>query len=169
MTTFAGRHPTTLRRIGLILVFAAAILGTTRLTLEFGAIANAPTAAFSFLILVLLSAFFGDLPVAVAASVIATLCFNYFYLPPIGTFHIEAFSDWISLAAFLLTALTISGLTSSAASHAARAHALDRTLSQMKMTWTFGTCTSTRERHPWPCWPSGARRCPPAPSKPWPT
>jgi K+-sensing histidine kinase KdpD len=125
-------HRVTLKRCGLILAFAAAILATARLTLEFGAIANAPTAAFSFLILVLLSAFFGDFLVAVTTSVVATLCFNYFYLPPVGTFYIAAFADWISLAAFLLTAITISRLTSSAAENTAKADMLDKTMVQLR-------------------------------------
>jgi K+-sensing histidine kinase KdpD len=64
--------------------------------------------------------------------VIAALCFNYFYLPPVGTFNIYAFSDWISLAAFLLTAVAISGLTSSSAQNRAKANALDKSLSQLK-------------------------------------
>ena len=126
-------HRVILKRCGLILAFAAAILGTTRLTLEFGTITNAPTAAFCFLILVLLSAFFGDFLVAITTSVVATLCFNYFYLPPVGTFYIAAFSDWISLAAFLLTAVTISRLTSSAAENMATATVLDNTMRQLKV------------------------------------
>jgi len=129
---FASRHRATLRRSWLIFFFAAAILGATWLTLEFGTITNAPTAAFIFLILVLLSAFLGDLAVAITTSVAATLCFNYFYLPPVGTFHIDAFSDWVSLAAFLLTAVAISSLTSSAVSNKARADELGKTLTQLK-------------------------------------
>lgn len=126
------RHRTMLIRYGKIVAFSAAILGTTRLTLEFGAITNAPTAAFSYLVLVLLSAFFGDFLVAITTSVVATLCFNYFYLPPVGTFYIAAFSDWISLAAFLLTAVTISHLTSSAAENTAKVNVLDKTMAQLK-------------------------------------
>jgi len=128
---FISRHRAILIRFGLIFVFTAAILVTTRLTLEFGAITNAPTAAFSFLILVLLSAFFGDFVVAITTSLVATLCFNYFYLPPVGTFNIDAFSDWISLAAFLLTSVAISGLTSSAARNKARVNEMDKALTQL--------------------------------------
>jgi K+-sensing histidine kinase KdpD len=137
----ASRHRATFKTLWLGLAFAAAILGTTRLTLAFGAIANATTAAFSFIILVLLAAFFGGLPVAITTSVVATLCFNYFYLPPVGAFHIAAFSDWISLAAFLLASVAISVLTAAAARNAARANALDRALAQLKelAAWLLST------------------------------
>ena len=119
-------------RFGKILVFTAAILGTTKLTLEFASLTSASTAAFSFLIIVLLSAFFGDLLVAIAISVVATLCFDYFYLPPLGTFHIDAFSDWISLAAFLLASVIISRLTASASENVAKVRALDLALTELR-------------------------------------
>jgi Osmosensitive K+ channel histidine kinase len=38
----------------------------------------------------------------------SALCFNFFFLPPTGTFTISAFSDWIALLAFLVTAIVIS-------------------------------------------------------------
>ena len=129
---FTVTHRATLLRIGKILAFAGAVLGTTKLTLEFGAITSASTAAFSFLMLVLLAAYFGDLLVAISTSLVATLCFDYFYLPPVGTLNISAFSDWISLATFLLASVIISRLTASAAEHATRAHVLTKTLAQLK-------------------------------------
>ncbi len=132
---FVNKHRKSLRRLGLIFAFVFAVLATMRLTLAFGTITNAPTAAFSFLILVLLSAFFGDFIVSIITSIVATLCFNYFYLPPTGTFFIADFSDWISLTAFLLTAGVISRLTSSASENATKADLLDKTLVQLK---TFG-------------------------------
>ena len=130
--TLINKQRVILKRCGLIFAFATAVLCITNLTLEFDKITNVPTAAFSFLILVLLSAFVGDFIVAITTSVAATLCFNYFYLPPVGTFNIYAFSDWISMAAFLLTAVAISSLTSSSAQNRAKANALDKSLSQLK-------------------------------------
>lgn len=125
-------HRFTLIKLGKILAFAGAILATTALTQEFGTLNSAPTAAFSFLILVVLSAFFADLLVAITTSIVATLCFDYFYLPPFGTFNITALSDWISLAAFLLASVIISRLTASAAEHAAKAKLMNETLLQLK-------------------------------------
>lgn len=130
MKTATG-HRATLMRTGKSLGFAAAILGVTKLSLEFAALTSASTAAFSFLIIVLLSAFFGDLLVAITTSVIATLCFDYFYLPPVGTFTISAFSDWIALAAFLLTSVIISRLTAAAAENRAKAHVLGKSQAQL--------------------------------------
>jgi K+-sensing histidine kinase KdpD len=119
-------------RIVKIFIFTAAVLITTKLTLEFGMLAKVPTAAFSFLIIVLLSAFFGDLIVAITTSIIATLCFDYFYLTPVGTLNISSFSDWISLTAFLLTSVIISHLTASAAENKSNATMLNKTILQIK-------------------------------------
>jgi two-component system sensor histidine kinase KdpD len=130
MTT-AVRHRALLIRLGKIIGFAVAVLITTKLTLAFGALATVPTAAFCFLIIVLLSAFFGDLAVAITTSLVATLCFDYFYLPPAGTLNIAAFADWISLAAFLLASVIISRLTASAADNGDRADVLERTVVQL--------------------------------------
>ncbi|HMD68554.1 MAG TPA: DUF4118 domain-containing protein, partial [Chitinivibrionales bacterium] len=115
-----------------MLAFAAAILVATKLTLVFGSLTNASTAAFSFLIIVLLSAFFGNLLVAISTSLVATLCFDYFYLPPVGTFNITAFSDWISLAAFLLASVITSRLTAAAAENKRKANVLNNALVQLK-------------------------------------
>jgi two-component system, OmpR family, sensor histidine kinase KdpD len=120
------------KRIGLVLASIAAICCTTILTLKFHTLASAPTAAFCFLIIVLLASYFGDLMVAIIVSIIATLCFDYFYLPPFGTFNISAFSDWIALIAFLLTSVIISDLTASAAENKANAKALSKALVQVK-------------------------------------
>jgi K+-sensing histidine kinase KdpD len=125
------KHPVLLKRIGLIALSSAAILGATRILLGLQAISSPPTAAFSFLIIVLLSAFFGDIVVAIITSAVATLCFDFSFLPPYGTFNIAAFSDWIALAAFLLTSIIISHLTASAADNAAKAKAAAQDLSAL--------------------------------------
>src|SRR6266436_5802925 len=72
---------------------------------------NPTTIALAFLLGVLgISASWG-LRQAVFMSVIATLAFNYFFLPPIGTFHISGPQNWIALFAFLVTAVTASELS----------------------------------------------------------
>jgi K+-sensing histidine kinase KdpD len=129
---FTTKQRDNLVLFGKMLGFAAAILVTTKLTLMFGGLANASTTAFSFLIIVLLSAFFGDFLVATTTSIVATLCFDYYFLPPFGTFYIAAFSDWISLAAFLLASLIISRLTAAAAENKGKANVLNKTMVQMK-------------------------------------
>ena len=129
---FSIRHPGALIRLVKVLVFSGAILCATKLTLVFGTLANTATAAFSFLIIVLLSAYFGDLLVAVITSLVATMCFDYFYLPPVGRFNIAAFSDWISLATFLIASFIVSWLTAEAAENKAKSNVLNKTLVQIK-------------------------------------
>jgi two-component system, OmpR family, sensor histidine kinase KdpD len=72
---------------------------------------NPTTIALAFLLGVLgISASWG-LRQAVFMSVIATLAFNYFFLPPVGTFSISDPQNWIALFAFLVTAVTASELS----------------------------------------------------------
>jgi two-component system sensor histidine kinase KdpD len=130
------KHQAIIIRLGQILVFSAAIFCTTLFTLKFHTISSVSTVAFIFLIIVLLSAYFGTFLVAIITSVSATLCFDYFYLSPFGTFTIAAFPDWISLVAFLLTSVIISRLTASAAENKAEATMLGNSLLQLK---EFGT------------------------------
>ena len=129
---FIREYQAIIKKVGLVFASAGAIFCSTAITLKFNTITSAPTAAFCFLTIVLLSAFFGDLLVAIVTSIVATLCFDYFYLPPLGTLHISAFSDWIALAAFLLTSVIISRLTASAAENKAKAKVLNKTLVQLK-------------------------------------
>ena len=129
---FIIRNQTTLIKIGKILLFSALILSVTQLIRAFAAISSPSTAAFIFLIIVLLSAFFGDLLVAIITSIVATLCFDYFFLPPFGTFNIAAYPDWISLVAFLVTSVIISHLTASAAENATNVKELKKAMEQLK-------------------------------------
>jgi K+-sensing histidine kinase KdpD len=129
---FSKRYGSILIRVGKIMAFVLAIFATTKLTLMFGTLANASTTAFTFLIIVLLSAFFGDFLVAISTSIVATLCFDYYFLPPYGTFYIASFSDWISLATFLLASVIISHLTASAVENKSNADALTKSLVQLK-------------------------------------
>ncbi len=44
-------------------------------------------------------------------SVAATLCVDYFFLPPVGTLNINDSQDWVALVSFLITALVGSELS----------------------------------------------------------
>ncbi len=72
---------------------------------------NPTTMALAFLLGVLAISAFWGLREAVFMSVIATLAFNYFFLPPIGTFTIADPQNWIALFAFLVTAVSASELS----------------------------------------------------------
>jgi two-component system sensor histidine kinase KdpD len=41
---------------------------------------------------------------------LATACFNYFFLPPIGTFHIADLANWVALVCFLIATTVASRL-----------------------------------------------------------
>ncbi len=82
--------------------------GITFLTLA--ADANAITAGFLYLPVVLGLATWSGWAVGAAASVAATLCLNYFFLPPVGTFHIEDPSNWVALGCFLASSTLVSHL-----------------------------------------------------------
>ena len=82
---------------------------------------NAATVSLVFLLNVLLIATrWGSVP-ALAASILALLCFNFFFLPPLGTFHIAATDNWIALVAFLITAVTVGQLSARARKRAEEA------------------------------------------------
>ena len=63
-----------------------------------------------FLVTVLLSSAYWGLRYAVVMALGATTAFNYFFLPPIGSFTIADPQNWIALFAFLVTALVASKL-----------------------------------------------------------
>lgn len=129
---FITKHRVLLIRFGKVIAFIAAVLCITKLTLTFSALANTSTTAFIFIVIVLLSAFFGDFFIALTTSIVATLCFDYYFLPPFGTFNITSFFDWISLATFLLASVMISRLTASAAANKIQAGILNKSLVQIK-------------------------------------
>jgi two-component system sensor histidine kinase KdpD len=71
---------------------------------------NPNTAGFAFLIVVLFASLRGGLIAGLSASVIATLCYNFFFFDPLYTFTIHEPSNWIALAAFLVTSVIVSRL-----------------------------------------------------------
>ncbi len=69
---------------------------------------NATTAGFAYLLGVLAIATAWGLIEAIVTSVVAMLCFNFFFLPPVGQFTIADPQNWVALLAFLATALVAS-------------------------------------------------------------
>lgn len=72
---------------------------------------NATTVGFAYLLLVLIIASTWGFADAIVASIAATLAFNFFFLPPLGTFTIADPQNWIALFSFLATALIASRLS----------------------------------------------------------
>ncbi len=92
-------------------VIATALAGIVALYRHFSGI-NETTVALTLLLAVLVFAGSWGLRYALVASVAATALFNYYFLPPIGTFTISDTQNWIALFAFLGTAIYASHLAS---------------------------------------------------------
>ncbi len=72
--------------------------------------ANPTTVALTFLLAVLIVSASWGLWYAIAFAIAATLAFNFFFLPPLGTFTIAETQNWVALFAFLATAIIASQL-----------------------------------------------------------
>ncbi|HEV3332785.1 MAG TPA: ATP-binding protein [Bryobacteraceae bacterium] len=71
----------------------------------------ATTVGFAYLLLVLIIASTWGFVEAALASVVATLTFNFFFLPPLGTFTIGDPQNLVAFVSFLITALIASRLS----------------------------------------------------------
>ncbi|MDX2149634.1 MAG: DUF4118 domain-containing protein [Bryobacteraceae bacterium] len=83
--------------------------------------ANATTAGFLYLLVVLGVATRSGFRASALVSVAAMLCYNFFFLPPVGRFTIADPENWVALFTFLLTALVASHLSDRAQKQAAEA------------------------------------------------
>jgi two-component system, OmpR family, sensor histidine kinase KdpD len=72
---------------------------------------NPTTVALTLLLSVLLVSAYWGLRYALALAVFASISFNYFFLPPLGTFTISDPQNWVALLAFLVTAILASQLS----------------------------------------------------------
>ena len=66
------------------------------------------------------------LPYAVAVSVVSMLAFNFFFLPPTHTLRLADSENWVALAVYLVTAISVSELAARARRRAAEAERLAR-------------------------------------------
>ncbi len=88
--------------------------------------ANQTTVALTLLLLILALAAKWSLRYALVISLAATLAYNYFFLPPIGTIAIADAQNWLALFAFLATALIGSRLSQRARDEADEMRARQR-------------------------------------------
>jgi K+-sensing histidine kinase KdpD len=103
--------------VGYVAAFVGIAVATGLLKL-FGPHVNPTTAALAFLLVVLFVATaWGSRP-AVFASLLGVAGFNFFFLPPFGTFTIRNPDNWVAFFAFLITAFT-AGQLSARAKHRA--------------------------------------------------
>ena len=92
---------------------------------------NQTTVALMFLVMVLLTSAYWGLRYALVLALAATGTFNFFFLPPFGTFTIADPQNWVALFAFLITALVASNLAERARNEAEGAEQRRREVEQL--------------------------------------
>lgn len=107
------------RYVGAVLAVAA---GTALLAVRREHI-NSATVGLGFLLVVLFVAILWGSKPALLASVLGVLCFNFFFLPPFYTLTIVDSQNWVSLAAFFITAVAVGQLSARARQRAEEAEA----------------------------------------------
>jgi K+-sensing histidine kinase KdpD len=95
-------------------VAVVVIAAVTAVLKVFGSQVNHTTVALALLLAVLFVATAWGSKPAVLSALLGVACFNFFYLPPVGTFTIAAPENWIALFAFLVTAITAGQLSARA-------------------------------------------------------
>ncbi|MBV8052389.1 MAG: DUF4118 domain-containing protein [Acidobacteriaceae bacterium] len=97
-------------RIALHYLGALAVVIAIVVACHFVVHVNPTTVALAFVIaVVIVSANWGLRP-AIFLALLATLAFNYYFLPPVGTLTIADPQNWVALFAFLVTAIIASQL-----------------------------------------------------------
>lgn len=117
------------------LAYPVAFAGVAGITLVLAPLVphrlNTTTVALALLLAVLLTAMLGGSRPAIIASVLGVLCFNYFFMPPTGTFTIADSQNWLALGAFLITAITVGELSARARRRANEAEAGRREIERL--------------------------------------
>ncbi len=72
---------------------------------------NLPTAGFIALLIVVLTALKFGFWEATACSFAAVACLDYFFTPPIHSFHVDDPENWVALVTFEIIALIVSRLS----------------------------------------------------------
>ncbi|RPJ74050.1 MAG: DUF4118 domain-containing protein, partial [Acidobacteria bacterium] len=92
----------------------AALGAVAAVTLVYGRwlhVSNPATVSTTYLLVVLLVATRSRFWIAAVTSLAAMLCFNYFFLPPVGTLTIADPPNWVALLVFLAVSLVASNLS----------------------------------------------------------
>ncbi|HEX7151227.1 MAG TPA: DUF4118 domain-containing protein [Thermoanaerobaculia bacterium] len=79
---------------------------------------NPITMGFAYLVAVVFLSMWSGLWGGIAASLLATGAYNYFFLPPQHTFHVDDARNWVALTAFLLSSLVVSRIVLAARAEA---------------------------------------------------
>jgi two-component system, OmpR family, sensor histidine kinase KdpD len=108
-----------------ILQFVASLAAVALITLLYRTVihVNATTVSLTLLMAILVVSALWGMAVSVPMSIIAMLMFNYYFLPPTGTFTVSDPQNWVALAAFLAVAVVGSHLATRARQQAEQASA----------------------------------------------
>lgn len=82
---------------------------------------NTTTIAFTYLLAILGASALWGLAASIFMSLAATLAYNFFFLPPVGTLVISDPQNWVAMFAFLITSVVGSDLADRARRQAAEA------------------------------------------------
>lgn len=102
-------------------VACAAIVPAVVVFYRRGPHANPTTVALTFLLAVLIVSANWGFWYAASLALLATLAFNFFFLPPVGTLTIADPQNWVALFAFLVTAVIAGQLSERARRETVRA------------------------------------------------
>lgn len=127
-------RPSTARRIAQKFGSYAASLAAVALitlTLRNQPLATEAVTGFTFLLAVLVSSALAGYGPSILMSVAATLAYDYFFIPPVNTWNITDYRDWVALSAFLVTSLVGSTLSAWARRQTAEADRRRREAEQL--------------------------------------
>jgi len=122
--------PTVFRRDAAVLLGGLAAIAAVTDLLRAIPDVGTTTVALIFLLIVLGTATFARLRVAVAASIVSTLAFNFFFLQPVGTFAVADPQNWVVLGVYLTVAVVASKFSASAQDRA-RTHLAETLLASL--------------------------------------
>jgi two-component system, OmpR family, sensor histidine kinase KdpD len=103
-----------------VVAIVAAVVGFYRHLVHLSHV-NPTTVALTFLLAVLVVSAFWELRYSILLAVLATVAFNYYFLPPFGTLTIADPQNWVALFTFLVTAVLASQLAERARRETANA------------------------------------------------
>ena len=93
---------------------------------------NPSIVSLTLVLIVFITAAQSTLRVAIATSIAAVASFNFFFLPPVGTFSIAEPQNWVALVTLLIVSVLVSRLSSQA-----RARAIDAVVRRDELTQLF--------------------------------
>lgn len=100
------------RRTPVVLVAGlACVAATTFCFVVWLGVTNPTITALTYVLIVFMVATSGRLWAAIATSVVAVLCLNFFFLPPVGTWTVADPQNWVALGTLLIVSLAVSHLS----------------------------------------------------------